>query len=464
MPKSHKDLGNDHKLKAAAPFILVTVFLDMLCIGIILPVLPHLITRFLGGSVSMAGLWTGIFGCAWGLAQFVFSPIQGGLSDHFGRRPVVLASNFGTGVDLIFMAVAPNLWWLLAGRIISGMTAASVSTAYAYMSDVTEPHKRAKVFGWMGAAFGVGFITGPTLSALLTLAAPGLAAWLGTVGHSLGTSGLAEWLAAFGRHPDVVEERLPFVIAGMLSLINFLYGFFVLPESLSPEKHKPFSFHAANPVGAVKFLARSNEVLRLAGMYLMIYFAQSVFPTTFVLYAQYRFHWGLPQVAACFAAVGVLTAIVQAGLTGLIVKTFGERKAMFIGLVCGGIAFVGYAIAPTSWIFVLFLPIGAFWGLAGPNIQALMTSKVDPKEQGTLQGANTSLSSAANIFAPLIFGGLLFFVTRPGMPVAFSGACFLLAALFMGLNLWLGLGVKQSLKRAGGHSDKDPGKGAMPPD
>ena len=462
MPKSHKALGNDHKLKAAAPFILVTVFLDMLCIGIILPVLPPLIMSFLGGSVSMAALWTGIFGCAWGLAQFVFSPIQGGLSDHFGRRPVVLASNFGTGVDLIFMAVAPNLWWLLVGRIVSGMTAASVSTAYAYMSDVTEPHQRAKVFGWMGASFGVGFIMGPSLSAGLMLIAPQFAAFLGVMGHALGPSGLANWLVSFSLHPDIVVQRLPFVVAGLLSLINFLYGFFVLPESLSPEKHKPFSFHAANPIGAVKFLARSKEVLRLAGMYLMIYLAQSVFPTTFVLYAKDRFNWGPPQVAGCLAAVGVFTAIVQAGLTGWIVKWVGERKAMFIGLICGAIAFVGYALSPSPWIFVLFLPIGAFWGLAGPNIQALMSSKVDPKEQGALQGANTSMSSVANIVAPLIFGFLLSYVTRPGMPVIFSGACFIVAAVFMLFNIWLGLGVKQSLKRAAGYSESRPG--AIPPE
>jgi len=456
MPKSHKELGNDHKFKAAAPFILVTVFLDMLCIGIIIPVLPQLIKSFLGGSVSQAGLWTGIFGFAWGLAQFVFSPIQGGLSDHFGRRPVVLASNFGTGVDLMFMAVAPNLWWLLAGRIISGMTAASISTAYAYMSDVTEPHQRAKVFGWMGASFGVGFIMGPTLCAGLMLAAPAVAAWLGAVAHAMPASGFGDWLSHFATHPDIVVQRLPFVVASLLSLTNFLYGFFVLPESLSPEKHKPFSFHSANPIGAVTFLARSGEVLRLAVMYLMIYFAQSVFPTTFVLYADYRFHWGPPQLALCLAAVGVLTAVVQAGLTGMIVKAFGERKAMFIGLGCGAVAFIGYALAPVSWVFVAFLPIGALWGLAGPNIQALMTAKVDPKEQGTLQGANTSLSSAANIVAPLVFGSLLSYVTRPGASIVFSGACFGLAAVCLLLNMWLGLGVKQSLKRSGAYPGEPP--------
>ncbi|MGZ3297609.1 MAG: TCR/Tet family MFS transporter [Asticcacaulis sp.] len=415
---------NRKKLKAAAPFILVTVFLDMLCIGIIIPVLPQLIKSFLGGSVSQAGMWTGIFGCAWGLAQFVFSPIQGGLSDHFGRRPVVLASNFGTGVDLVFMALAPNLWWLFIGRIVSGMTAASISTAYAYMSDVTEPDNRARVFGLMGAAFGVGFVIGPSLGG---------------------------FLGDFGQHvPFLVQHgwglRLPFFVAGALSLTNFMYGLFILPESLPPEKHKPFSIHSANPLGAVKFLARSGQVLRLSIMYLMIFFSQSVFPTAFVLYADYRFHWGPFQVAMCLAAVGVLSATVQAGLTGMIVKRIGERRAMFVGLICGAAAFLAYALAPTWQIFIAFLPVGAFWGLANPSIQALMTSKVDPKEQGALQGANTSLSSAANIVAPLVFGSLLSYVTRPGMPVVLSGAPFLLAAACMMLNMWLALGVNSSLK------------------
>jgi DHA1 family tetracycline resistance protein-like MFS transporter len=400
------------KLKAAAPFILVTVFLDMISIGIIIPVLPKLILSFVHGSVSVAGIWTGVFGAVWGLAQFLFSPVQGGASDALGRRPVVLASNLGLSLDYLLMALAPNLMWLLVGRIISGMTAASISTAYAYMSDVTPPEKRASVFGLMGAAFGVGFIIGPGLGGVL----------------------------------GGIDPRLPFYAASALSLINFAYGLFVLPESLPKDKRKPFSFHAANPVGAIKFLARSAQVLRLSGMYLLMMFAQSVFPTTMVLYADYRFGWGPTQVGFMLLAVGVLSAIVQGGLTGRIVKLMGERRAMLLGLICGAVAFIGYALAPSWPIFVAFLPIGSLWGVTTPNIQSLMSSKIDPQEQGRLQGANMSLGAMATIFAPLIFGGLLAAATCAGVPVWLSGAAFGLAGLFLLIGLWLGLGVTPALK------------------
>ncbi len=391
MPKTPPETPNTSR-KAAAAFILVTVFLDMLSIGVIIPVLPNLIKGFLSGSVSDAGAWTGLFGAAWGLAQFIFSPIQGGLSDSIGRRPVVLASNFGTGCDFLLMALAPNLWWLLA--------------------DVTEPHNRAKVYGLMGAAFGVGFIVGPSLG--------------GVVG--------------------AINPHYPFYLAAVLSLLNFTYGFFVLPESLPKDKRKPFNIRTANPLGAFKFLARSAQVLRLSLMYLMMMFAQSVFPTTMVLYAGYRFHWGPKEVGLMLGAVGICSAVVQAGLTGIVVKTLGERKTMWIGLICGLVAFAGYGLAPNWEAFVAFLPIGALWGLATPNIQSLMSSKVDPKEQGTLQGANMSLSAMATIFAPLAFGFTLSAVTKAGVPLILSGAAFLLAAVFMLFSLVLATGVKQSLK------------------
>ena len=400
--------------KAAAAFVLVTVFLDMLSIGIIIPVLPQLIKGFLGGSVSEAAVWTGIFGAAWGLAQFIFSPVQGALSDSIGRRPVILASNFGTGVDYLLMALAPNLWWLLAGRIVSGITAASISTAYAYMSDVTAPEGRAKVFGMMGAAFGIGFVVGPAL------------------GGPLGS----------------INPHLPFFVAAGLSLLNFLYGFFVLPESLPKDKRKRFEPHAANPIGAIRFLARSGQTLRLATMNLLMMFAHSVFPTTFVLFAGYRFGWGPAEVGYCLAGVGVLSAIVQAGLTGVIVKAIGEVRTMYLGICCGIVSFTGYALAPDWPVFVAFMPVGAMWGLTTPNIQALLSGWVAPQEQGTLQGANMSLSAMATIFAPLAFGSLLSYVTHPAVPSMFSGASFLLAAGFVLLGLLLALGVRPAPKKA----------------
>lgn len=419
------------KLKAAAPFILFTVFLDMLSIGVIIPVLPHLIEGFVG-SVSAAGMWAGIFGSAWGMAQFIFSPIQGGLSDSIGRRPVVLASNLGLGLDYMLMALAPNLWWLFAGRIISGITSASISTAYAYISDVTPPEKRAGMFGMMGAAFGIGFVVGPSLGGIL---GGGLHfAWLAD--HGLG------FLQFDG------DKHYPFFFASALSVLNFIYGFFVLPESLPKDKRKPFNIRAANPLGAFRFLARSAQVLRLSVMYLLMMFSQNVFPTTTVLYCAYRFGWGPTQVGLMLAVVGVCSAVVQAGLTGIIVKALGERKTMFLGLICGVLAFVGYGLAPTWPLFVACIPLGALWGLATPNIQALMSSKVDPKEQGTLQGANMSLSAMSTIFAPLIFGATLAFVTRPQISMWLSGAAFLVAAAFMVLSVVLATGVKQSLKVA----------------
>ncbi len=408
--------------KAAAAFILVTVFLDMLSIGVIIPVLPRLIMSFLNGSVSEAGLWTGIFGAAWGLAQFLFTPIQGGLSDAIGRRPVVLASNFGTGVDFLFMALAPGLWWLLIGRIISGMTSASISTAYAYMSDVTAPEKRAGVYGLMGAAFGFGFVVGPSLGGVLG-------------------GGLHWGMIQFNG-----DHHYPFFFAAALSLCNFLYGLFVLPESLPQEKRKPFSFHTANPLGAIRFLARSAQVMRLSLMYFLLMFGQSVFPTTMVLFAGYKFGWGPTQVGLMLAVVGILSAIVQGGLTGVITKWIGERKAMYVGVIASVIAYIGYGLAPTWQIFVSFIAIGCLGGLAMPNIQSLMSSKVDPKEQGTLQGSNMSLTTMGNIVAPLIFGYVLSVVTRPGMVMAFSGAAFLVAAFCTLLCLWLATGVTQSLK------------------
>ena len=411
MTDSVNDADNDRKLKAGAPFILFTVFLDMLSIGIMVPVLPLLIKSFVGND-SEAALWVGIAGALWGVAQFIFSPIQGGMSDRYGRRPVVLASNLGSAIDYGFMAIAPNLWLFMVGRFISGATAASISTAYAYMSDVTPPEKRAGVFGMMGAAFGLGFIIGPGLGGLM---------------------------AQFG-------TRAPFMLAAGLSFVNFLYGYFVLPESLSKDRRKALSFKTTNPFGAIQFLARSAQVFRLAVVYLVMMFAHSVYPTTFVIFAIHKFHWGSWDAAKMLMLVGVLSSVVQGGLTGPIVKMIGERKAMWIGLTCGAIGFFGYGFAPTPLIMMACAPIAALSGLVMPSIQALMTAKVDPKEQGTLQGSNTSMSTLATIFAPLIFGTVLSAVTKDGMPLWWSGAAFGLAGLFVLLALFLSLGVKPALK------------------
>lgn len=386
------------------PFIFVTVCLDIVALGLIIPVMPALIADFVG-DVSTAGYWVGLFGSIWGIMQFLSSPVIGALSDRFGRRPVVLMSNLGLGLDYLLMATAPGIGWLLLGRLINGVTSASISTAYAYISDVTQPESRAKYFGIMGAAFGLGFVLGPLLGGVL----------------------------------GDIEPRLPFYVASGLSLLNFCYGLFVLPESLKPENRRPFSFRAANPLGAVRFLSRSGDLIRLSLINLTVNFAHQVLPTTFVLYASLRYGWGPKEVGWTLAAVGVCSAVVQAGLTGRVVNAIGEKKAMLAGLTFGAIGFLGYGLAPTWQVYVLFIPLMSLWGLSGPATQALMTSKVSPQEQGTLQGANMSLMSAAGIFAPMTFGTVFALSSVQGK--AMAGAPFVLAALILGLALWLATGV-----------------------
>lgn len=408
------------KLKAAAPFVLFTVFLDVLSIGIIIPVLPKLVERF-AGTVSDAGLWLGLFGALWGLAQFIFSPIQGGLSDRYGRRPVILLSNLGLGISYVLMALSPNLWWLLVARIISGATSASIATAYAYMADVTPPEKRAGVYGLLGAAFGVGFVIGPSLGAFL----------------------------------GAIDLHWPFIVTAVLSGLNFLYGFFVLPESLPKDKRKPFNIRAANPLGSLSFLAKA-KVMRLAVMSVLISFAHNSLPIVFVLYAGHRFGWGLVEVGLAMGGSGILSAIVQAGLTGRIVKRIGEKKTAILGFACGAIGFTAYGIAPTWQIMIIFMPFLSLWGLANPAVQSLMSAQVSPSEQGTLQGANMSVVSMATIIAPLIFGAVLAAVTHEGVPMWMSGIPFVLAGLCLMVGVWLALGVKTVIKRDPPLEDQTP--------
>jgi DHA1 family tetracycline resistance protein-like MFS transporter len=399
--------NSQSRFSAAVPFILITVMLDMLGLGIIIPVLPKLVEGFTG-SPSTAGYWMGAFGALWGLMQFVFSPIQGGLSDAHGRRPVILGSNIGMGLDYFLMAFAPNIWVLLLGRAISGATSASISTAYAYISDVTKPEDRAKYFGMMGASFGIGFVIGPAIG--------------GIVGD--------------------IDHRLPFVVAGCLSLANALYGFFVLPESLTLDKRKPFSFKTSNPLGAFGFLSRTPQLLRLALINLTLMFSHHVLPVVFVLYAGFRYGWGPKEVGLSLGVVGICSAVVQAFLTGVVVKAVGEKTAMLIGLTCGIFGFIGYGLAPTGVLMLCVIPLMSLWGFATPAGQALMSLQVAPSENGTLQGSVMGLSSMAGILAPVVFGSVFALATHQGLPTALSGAPFFLAACIIGLAAFLALGVK----------------------
>ena len=379
--------------RAAVAFIFITVLLDILAFGMIIPVLPHLIANFLNGDVSKAALWYGWFATVFMLMQFVCSPIQGALSDHFGRRPVILLSNLGLGVDFLFMALVHTLPLLFIGRIVSGITAASFSTAGAYIADVTPSQKRAQAFGMIGMAFGIGFVV-----------APAIGGWLG-----------------------VLHPRLPFWIAAGLSLTNFCYGLFVLPESLPLDKRSAFSWAKANPLAALRLLRGHPELFGLASVLLLMALAHVVYPSTFVLYADYRFHWGSGMVGNTLALVGVLAAIVQGGLIKRFIARFGERKTLLIGLACGSLGFTLYGFAPTGYWFWAAMPVAALWGVSQPAAQAIMTRHVSAHEQGRLQGAIGSLSSIAGIIAPTVFTRTFAALSaQPGNP--WVGATFWLAA------------------------------------
>jgi len=404
--------------RAALVFIFITVLIDILAFGLIIPVLPHLIQHFLDGDVSQAAIWYGWFSTAYMLMQFFFTPVQGALSDWLGRRPVILASNLGLGLDFILMATVNTLPLLFIGRIISGITAASFSTANAYVADVTPPAKRAQAFGMIGMAFGIGFVVAPAIGGFL----------------------------------GEINVRLPFWAAVVMCLTNFLYGVFVLPESLPKEKRTPhFDWAHANPFGALKLLRRYPQVLGLIGVLFLMALAHMVYPTTFVLYADYRFGWGPQMVGYTLAAVGVLAAIVQGGLIKKIVAALGERRTLLLGLGCGTLGFMLYGLAPSGPWFWAAMPIAALWGIAQPAAQAIMTRQVDPTEQGRLQGAVASLSSVAGIFAPTVFTRAFAAVTGANLHDAWAGITFGIAALLVG-SAWL-IAWKVS---AGGSTRTDP--------
>jgi MFS transporter, DHA1 family, tetracycline resistance protein len=386
---------------AAVAFIFVTILLDMIALGVVIPVLPKLIESFVENDTASAARIFGLFGTAWALMQFLFSPVLGGLSDRFGRRPVVLLSNFGLSADYVLMALAPSLAWLFVGRLISGITSASISTAFAYIADTTPPEKRAAYFGKIGVAFGAGFILGPALGGLLGDYSP----------------------------------RLPFWVAAGLSLLNGLYGLLILPESLPRDRRAPFRWKSANPIGMLDLL-RSSRVL--AGLQLSNFFSQLahvVLPSMAVLYAGYRFDWDVKSVGLMLAVVGVCSMAVQGAGIGPIVKRLGERKALLAGLVFGALGFFIYGVAPTGLLFCLGIPVTALWGVSGAATQALMTREVAPDQQGQLQGATASVQSVSQLVGPLLFTLTFAFFIGSQAPFKLPGAPFLLASALVMLAL-----------------------------
>ncbi len=393
----HATVPEGGRRRAALAFIFVTIVLDMFALGMIIPVLPHLIEDFLGGDTAGAAKVYGVFGTVWALMQFLSMPVVGALSDRYGRRRVVLLSNLGLGLDYVLMALAPNLWWLFVGRVISGMTAASVSTGMAYIADVTPPEKRSTAFGKVGVAFGLGFVLGPALGGLL----------------------------------GSVDPRLPFWVAAALSLANAAYGYFILPESLPPERRRAFQWRRANPVGSLALLRRHPELSGLAGVVFLSNLAHVALPATFVLYAAYRYGWQERDVGLVMAGVGICSALVQGALVGPTVRRFGERRALLVGLACGAVGFLGYGLAPTGLLFLAAVPVVALWGLASPAAQGIMSRHIGPTEQGALQGATGSLMGIATMIGPGLFAGIFAYSIGAGTRWHAPGAAFVLASLLL---------------------------------
>jgi DHA1 family tetracycline resistance protein-like MFS transporter len=399
-------------------FIFGTVLLDMLALGIIAPVFPKLVIQLEGGNEASAAGAVGLFGTVWAAMQFLFAPVLGALSDRVGRRPVILVSCLGLGLDYAVMALAPTVRWLFVGRVLSGITASSFSTSFAYIADVTEPDERAGKFGLLGVAFGLGFILGPAVGGLL----------------------------------GGISIRAPFWAAGALSVVGAGYGWFVLPESLPAERRAPFAWRRANPVGSLGMLRAHGALLGLAFAAFLYRVGHDALPSLFVLYGDYRYGWTARAVGFALAGVGVVSMIVQGGLVGRVVRRLGEPRALLLGLACGAVALAIYGVAPTGTLFLLGIPIGGLFGLAYPSLQGLMTRRVGPDEQGRLQGALASVMGIAGVIAPVLFTQVFAAAIGPFRTLGVPGAPFLLAALLLVAAIVV---VRRELGRAEAGSSDD---------
>jgi len=392
--------------KPALGFIFVTLFLDILGIGLIIPILPKLIEQLSGGDISDASSIYGRLVALYALMQFLCAPVLGSLSDRFGRRPVILGSLFGSGLDYLLLAFAPSIPWFFVGRVLAGITGANITAASAYIADVSPPEKRAGNFGLIGAAFGLGFIAGPALGGLL------------------GNVGL----------------RVPFLAAAGVTLLNWLYGVFVLPESLPREQRRPFDWSRANPVGSLTALKRYPVVFGLTATYFLFNLAHQVFPSTWVLYTGERYHWTSAQVGGSLAIVGIMAAIVQGGLARRIVPALGERRAIIVGLINGTVFMASYGLATHGWMVCALIIVGSFGAVANPALQGLVSRQVPLNEQGALQGALNSLNSLAGILGPIVATRLFGYFAGPRAPIYvpgmafFAGSLMIFGALLMALR------------------------------
>ncbi len=398
------------KKKGALTFIFITLLIDVTGLGIIIPVLPKLIEGLTNSNLSVASQYAGWLTFSYAGMQFIFSPIIGALSDRFGRRPILLFSLFGFGVDYIFMGFAPTIGWLFVGRLISGLFGGSFTTGAAYIADVSEPEKRAQNFGLIGAAFGLGFIIGPV------------------IGGILGQYG----------------ARIPFFAAAGFALLNWLYGYFILPESLPVERRRAFDWKRANPISSLKNFKRYPVVLSLVSALFCIYIASHATQSTWTYYTMEKFSWNEAQVGYSLGFVGLMSALVQAGLIRIIVPKLGQKWSIYIGLMLYSVGFTCFAFATQGWMMYLFIVPFCLAGISGPTLQGVMSSQVPANAQGELQGALTSLISISSIIGPLLMTNLFAYFTSQQAPIFFPGAPFMMGAILTAFSV---LFAMRSLKK-----------------
>lgn len=388
---------------ASMIFIFITILVDVIGIGIIIPVIPSLIENLSEGGLSEASRIGGWLIFAFAIMQFLFAPLMGILSDKFGRRPILLLALLGLGIDYIFHAFAPSIGWLFVGRILAGITGASITVATAYIADISTPEKKAQNFGMIGAAFGLGFIIGPVIG--------GVAA--------------------------KVSLQLPFLIAAGLTLLNVIYGFFVLPESLVPEKRREIDFKRANPIGSLKLIRKYPIVAGLMVSFFLVYMASQAVQTTWTYFTMFKFEWDEAMVGYSLGVVGVIVAIVQGGLVKYAVKLWGEKKTIYIGYVFWIVGLILFASATQGWMLFAFLLPYCLGGIASPTLQGIVSNQVADNEQGELQGAMTALISLSSIIGPLVMTNLFYQFTQDDAPFQFAGAPFALGAVLVLVSLLL---------------------------
>lgn len=385
------------KKKAALGFIFITLLIDITGWGLVIPVFPKLIKELTNADISTIGRYGGWLTVAYAVVQFFFAPIVGNLSDRFGRRPVLLISLLGFGIDYLFLSFAPTLGWLFVGRVIAGITGASITTATAYIADISTQEDRAKNFGLIGAAFGLGFIIGPAIGGLL---------------------------GEFG-------SRVPFLVAAGLTLLNTLYGYYVLPESLPVENRRKFEWSRANPFGSLKHLGRFPAIWGLVVALVLVYIAGHSVQSTWSFFTIERFQWSEGMIGISLAVVGILVAAVQGGLIRVVNPILGNERSIYLGLLLYAIGLLLFAFASETWMMFVFLIPYCLGGIAGPALQAVISNHVPANEQGELQGTLTSLMSLTTIVGPLVMTMLFAYFTQPKAPIHFSGAPFLLGAILM---------------------------------